>query len=122
MTQRLFQTVFSLPLLMAVVSISLTQSAQAQNFEASGDVVFSNLQGFMDNLEEVPYFGMGQSNVTGMTLQKGSIRPMSPPEVVNDGVMGGRFKFHQDEKMEFFGTLSHEVIPDSWDLSSTRHP
>ena len=82
MIRQLYKTVIALPPLVTVVSISLTQSAQAQNYEASGDVEFSNLQGFLANGEEVPYFAMGQGNVTGTTLQMGSIRPTSPPQVV----------------------------------------
>ena len=63
----------------AIVSLFLTHSAQAQNFEVAGTVQFSNLQGFLANGEEVPYFAKGMGNITGMTLQIGSIRPTSPP-------------------------------------------
>ena len=60
------------------LSLFFVQAAKAQDYELAGTVEFSNLQGFLTNGEEVPYFAQGIGNITGLSLQTGSIRPTSP--------------------------------------------
>jgi hypothetical protein len=53
--------------------------AAAADFELKGVVLFTNVQNGLDLGEDVPYYGVGVSDLIGPNAQTGSIRPTSPP-------------------------------------------
>ncbi|WP_152054123.1 hypothetical protein [Tautonia marina] len=66
----------------AVMSVLLCSGASGAEYDAVGVVRFSNLQGFLSNLEDVPLIAKQFSEFNGVALQTGSIRPNSVPETV----------------------------------------
>ncbi|QJW95471.1 hypothetical protein [Frigoriglobus tundricola] len=58
-------------------------SARAGDYDFVGEVIFTNIQNGLGFGEDVPYFGIGTSALTGPSVQFGSIRPTSKPTPVD---------------------------------------
>ena len=58
-------------------------SARAEDFNFVGEAIFTNIQNGLDLGQDVPYFGVGTSALTGPSVQFGSIRPTSEPAPVD---------------------------------------
>jgi hypothetical protein len=77
-------------------------SARAADYDFVGAVLFTNIQGGLGAGQDVPYYGVGVSPLTGPSVQTGSIRPTSalPPMPDAEG------------KLAFTGEVgAHPLLP-----------